>query len=355
MKLSKLVFPEGAGIEEKRPIVIAGPCSVESRTQILETAQELSEKGIKILRAGIWKPRTKPGGFEGVGGKGLEWLSEAKSKTGMLIATEVATPAHWREVNAAGIDLVWIGARTVTNPFAVQQLADAMQGTKIPVLVKNPTSPDLELWCGALERFYNASVTNLGAIHRGFSSDGEKIYRNDPIWHIPIELKRRYPELTIFCDPSHMGGKRELIAPISQQAMDINFDGLFIESHCSPETALSDASQQITPAVLDCTLNSIVIRDNTEMAENLSMYRRKIDEIDEELLKLLSKRMGISREIGLYKKEHGIAILQSARYGEILSKREKIGSRLQLSGEFVEDMMKTIHEESVKIQMEVMK
>lgn len=353
MKISKLELP---GISNtKRPIIISGPCSAESREQIVETAMELSEKGIKILRAGLWKPRTKPGGFEGVGEKGLDWMKEAKERTGMLIATEVATPAHFIAAAKGGIDLVWIGARTVTNPFAMQELATAMQGTEIPVLVKNPLSPDVELWCGALERLFNCSVNNIGAIHRGFSSFGEKLYRNNPIWQIPIELKRRYPEITLFCDPSHIGGKRELIAPLSQQAMDINFDGLFIETHCNPDKALSDAFQQITPDSLDCILKSLVIRENAQMIEGINLYRKQIDEIDEQLLALLSKRMGISRKIGQYKKEHNIPILQSDRYGEIVDKGSKIGNRLNLNTEFVSEIIRSIHEESVKIQMELMK
>ena len=219
------------GIDSKRPIVIAGPCSAESREQVLETAASLAAKGIKIFRAGIWKPRTKPGGFEGVGAVGLPWLKEVKQTTGMLTATEVATPYHVFEAIKAGIDILWIGARTVANPFAMQELADALKGTDIPVLIKNPVNPDLELWIGAIERMYRAGITNLGVIHRGFSSYEKKLYRNLPLWHIPIELKRRYPNITVFCDPSHIGGKRELVAPIAQQALDLKFEGLIIESH----------------------------------------------------------------------------------------------------------------------------
>ena len=242
MEIKKLVLK---GLEANRPIVIAGPCSAESREQVMQTATELAEKGIKIFRAGIWKPRTKPGGFEGIGAVGLPWLKEVKEKTGMMVATEVATPAHVLEAIKAGIDLLWIGARTAANPFAMQELADALKGVDIPILLKNPVNPDLELWIGGLERLYNAGLTNLGVIHRGFSSYDKKIYRNAPLWHIPIELKRRYPEITIICDPSHIGGARELVAPIAQQAMDLNFDGLIIESHCNPDCALSDAKQHL--------------------------------------------------------------------------------------------------------------
>ena len=352
MEIKKLVLK---GLEANRPIVIAGPCSAESREQVMQTATELAEKGIKIFRAGIWKPRTKPGGFEGIGAVGLPWLKEVKEKTGMMVATEVATPAHVLEAIKAGIDLLWIGARTAANPFAMQELADALKGVDIPILLKNPVNPDLELWIGGLERLYNAGLTNLGVIHRGFSSYDKKIYRNAPLWHIPIELKRRYPEITIICDPSHIGGARELVAPIAQQAMDLNFDGLIIESHCNPDCALSDAKQQLTPAVLDYTLNMLVIRDNVQTTENLSVLRKQIDELDEQLLTLLAKRMRISQEIGTYKLEHNMPVLQSGRYDQLLKSRQDMGSKLNLSGEFVDSIVKAIHEESVRVQLDVKK
>ncbi|MBS7384570.1 MAG: bifunctional 3-deoxy-7-phosphoheptulonate synthase/chorismate mutase type II [Candidatus Egerieousia sp.] len=352
MEIKKLVLK---GLEANRPIVIAGPCSAESREQVMQTATELAEKGIKIFRAGIWKPRTKPGGFEGIGAVGLPWLKEVKEKTGMMVATEVATPAHVLEAIKAGIDLLWIGARTAANPFAMQELADALKGVDIPILLKNPVNPDLELWIGGLERLYNAGLTNLGVIHRGFSSYDKKIYRNAPLWHIPIELKRRYPEITIICDPSHIGGARELVAPIAQQAMDLNFDGLIIESHCNPDCALSDAKQQLTPAVLDYTLNMLVIRDNVQTTENLSVLRKQIDELDEQLLTLLAKRMRISQEIGTYKLEHNMPVLQSGRYDQLLKSRQDMGSKLNLSGEFVDSIVKAIHEESVRVQLDLKK
>ncbi|MEG2849551.1 MAG: bifunctional 3-deoxy-7-phosphoheptulonate synthase/chorismate mutase type II [Bacteroidales bacterium] len=342
------------GVDTQRPIIIAGPCSAESREQVLETATALAAKGIKIFRAGIWKPRTKPGGFEGVGAEGLAWMKEVKQKTGMLVSTEVATPAHVLEAVKAGVDVLWVGARTVTNPFAMQDLANALKGVEVPILVKNPVNPDLELWCGAIERLYNAGIRNIGVIHRGFSSYEKKIYRNTPLWHIPIELRRRFPQMTIFCDPSHIGGKRELIAPISQQAMDLNFDGLIIESHCNPDGALSDAAQQITPNVLDYTLKMLVIRDNVQTTENISILRQQIDEIDEQFLTLLGKRMRISKEIGIYKKEHNMPILQSVRYNEIIDNRGKMGVEMDLASDFVKELMKAIHEESVKVQMDVM-
>ena len=343
MEIKKLVLK---GLEANRPIVIAGPCSAESREQVMQTATELAEKGIKIFRAGIWKPRTKPGGFEGIGAVGLPWLKEVKEKTGMMVATEVATPAHVLEAIKAGIDLLWIGARTAANPFAMQELADALKGVDIPILLKNPVNPDLELWIGGLERLYNAGLTNLGVIHRGFSSYDKKI---------PIELKRRYPEITIICDPSHIGGARELVAPIAQQAMDLNFDGLIIESHCNPDCALSDAKQQLTPAVLDYTLNMLVIRDNVQTTENLSVLRKQIDELDEQLLTLLAKRMRISQEIGTYKLEHNMPVLQSGRYDQLLKSRQDMGSKLNLSGEFVDSIVKAIHEESVRVQLDLKK
>ncbi len=343
------------GIDLKRPVIIAGPCSAESREQVIETATQLAEKGIKIFRAGIWKPRTKPGGFDGIGKAGLPWLKEVKQKTGMLVATEVATPSHVFEALKAGVDILWIGARTVANPFAMQELADSLSGADVPVLIKNPVSPDLELWCGAIERIQNAGIVNIGVIHRGFSSYEKSIYRNAPLWHIPIELKRRYPELTILCDPSHMGGSRELISPISQQALDLNYDGLIIESHCCPEKALSDAAQQLTPENLSFILNMLVIRDNTQTTENINILREKIDKIDNKLLSLLSSRMSISKEIGIYKKEHDMPILQSKRYETILSERCEKAKKMDLDPAFIERIMKSIHEESVKVQMEIMK
>ena len=351
MEIKKL---ELKGVDSRRPVVIAGPCSAETREQVLETAEKLAANGVKIFRAGIWKPRTKPGGFEGVGVPGLAWLKEVKEKFGMLTATEVATPAHVFEALKAGVDVLWIGARTVTNPFAMQELADALRGTDMPVLVKNPVNPDIELWIGAIQRLWNAGLRNIGVIHRGFSSYDKKIYRNAPLWHIPIELRRRFPEMTIFCDPSHIGGKRELVAPLAQQAMDLNFDGLIIESHCDPDHALSDAAQQLTPEVLDYTLNMLVIRDNVQTTENITVLRKEIDELDTQLLQLLAKRMGISREIGTYKKEHNMPVLQSNRYDEILKSRRERGEQMDLDGEFVNKIMTAVHEESVRVQMKLM-
>ncbi|MDR0745910.1 MAG: bifunctional 3-deoxy-7-phosphoheptulonate synthase/chorismate mutase type II [Mediterranea sp.] len=351
MELKPIVLP---GVDLQRPLIISGPCSAESEVQVMETAYSIAAKGIKIFRAGIWKPRTKPGGFEGVGEIGLQWLKRVKKETGMYVATEVATRDHVFEALKAGVDMFWIGARTTVNPFAVQEIADTLKGLDIPVLIKNPVNPDLELWIGAIERIYGAGIRRIGVIHRGFSSYDKKIYRNLPLWHIPIELRRRIPVLPIFCDPSHIGGKRELIAPLSQQAMDLSFDGLMIESHCTPDTAWSDKDQQITPDVLDYVLNLLVIRDEVQTTENLSELRRQIDHIDGQLLELLSKRMRISREIGVYKKEHNMPVLQSPRYSEILEKCSRMGETMELNPEFIKKILEEIHEESVRQQMIIM-
>lgn len=351
LELQSILLP---GIEDKRPLVISGPCSAETEEQVLTTAKGLAAIGIRIFRAGIWKPRTKPGGFEGVGPIGLQWLKKVKEETGMYVATEVATRDHVFEALKAGVDVLWIGARTAVNPFAMQDVADALRGVDIPVLVKNPVNPDLELWIGAIERLYGAGIHRIGAVHRGFSSFDKKMYRNLPLWHIAIELRRRMPNLPIICDPSHIGGKRELIASLCQQAMDLNFDGLIIESHCDPDHAWSDAAQQITPEVLDYVLNLLVIRESNQTTENLHELRRQIDGIDENLLELLAKRMRISREIGVYKKEHQMPVLQTPRYGEILENRTKAGMVMDLNPDFVLAILKEIHEESVRQQMIVM-
>ena len=338
----------------ERPIVIAGPCSAETEEQTLATAQRLAVNGVKIFRAGIWKPRTKPGGFEGVGVDGLSWLKKVKEETGMYVATEVATEKHVYEALKYGVDILWLGARTTANPFAVQEIADALKGTDIPVLIKNPINPDIELWIGAIERIYNAGIHRIAAVHRGFSSYDKKIYRNQPQWHIPIELHRRYPKLTLFCDPSHIGGKRELLASIAQQAMDLHYDGLLIESHCTPDKAWSDSDQQVTPDILKDILNKLVLRDMKQSTDDLVDLRHEIDVLDNDLLSILSKRMRISEQIGVFKKEHNISVLQTGRYNEILDKRIKDGESLGMSGEFVRTVLEAIHEESVRVQMDVM-
>jgi chorismate mutase len=340
-------------IDLQRPLVIAGPCSVETEEQLMTTARQLAKNGIQILRGGIWKPRTKPGGFEGVGEPGLAWMQEARKETGMKISTEVATPEHIEAALKADIDLLWIGARTSANPFAMQAIADALQGVDIPVFVKNPVNPDLELWIGAMQRLSNAGIHQLAAIHRGFSDYDKGIYRNVPQWHIPIELRRRYPTLPIFCDPSHIGGRRELVAPLCQQAMDLGFDGLIVESHNDPDQAWSDASQQITPEVLAYILNILVIRSQTQSTENLKELRHQIDEFDNGLIEMLAKRMRICREIGTYKKEHDMTVLQTGRYNEILDKRGAQGALCGMSEKFIKTVFEAIHEESVRQQLEI--
>lgn len=342
------------GVDSKRPVVIAGPCSAETEEQVMETAKDLAKNGVGIFRAGIWKPRTKPGGFEGVGSVGLTWLQEVKKETGMLVATEVANKQHVEEALNAGVDVLWIGARTSANPFAMQEIADSLVGADVPVLVKNPVNPDLELWIGAMQRIYNAGIRQIGAIHRGFSAYGKHLYRNMPQWHIPIELRRRMPELTLICDPSHIGGKRELVAPLSQQAMDMGFDGLIVESHCDPDSAWSDKSQQVTPEVLNFILNMLVVRDTTQTTESLTLLRQQIDQIDNDLLEALSKRMRISREIGQYKKEHSMPVVQTGRYDDILNSRAAAAEELGMNGDFMKTVYQAIHEESVRQQIEVL-
>lgn len=343
-----------SGVDSKRPVVIAGPCSAETEEQVMETAKDLAKNGVRIFRAGIWKPRTKPGGFEGVGSVGLTWLQEVKKETGMLVATEVANKQHVEEALNAGVDVLWIGARTSANPFAMQEIADSLVGADVPVLVKNPVNPDLELWIGAMQRIYNAGIRQIGAIHRGFSAYGKHLYRNMPQWHIPIELRRRMPELTLICDPSHIGGKRELVAPLSQQAMDMGFDGLIVESHCDPDSAWSDKSQQVTPEVLNFILNMLVVRDTTQTTESLTLLRQQIDQIDNDLLEAMSKRMRISREIGQYKKEHSMPVVQTGRYDDILNSRAAAAEELGMNGDFMKTVYQAIHEESVRQQIEVL-
>ena len=339
--------------DNERPIVMAGPCSAETEAQGMQTAQALARKGCYIFRAGLWKPRTKPGGFEGQGQKALPWLRRVKEETGMLIATEVATPQHIELCLKHSIDVLWIGARTTANPFAMQALADSLHGVDIPVLVKNPVNPDLELWIGSMERINRAGIRRLGAIHRGFSSYGGKLYRNSPMWQIPLELRRRIPALPILCDPSHIGGRRELIAPLCQQAMDLGFDGLIVETHHTPDQAWSDAQQQVTPDRLDVILSHLVVRDKQQTVEAIDQLRRQIDDLDNQLIELLSNRMRICREIGRYKREHNITVFQASRYNEILEKRGAQATRCDMSAEFVATVFENVHQESVRQQMKI--
>ncbi|MEE3385695.1 MAG: bifunctional 3-deoxy-7-phosphoheptulonate synthase/chorismate mutase type II [Prevotella sp.] len=349
LELEKLQLPS----DQRRPFVIAGPCSAETEEQVMTTARQLAQKGCHMFRAGVWKPRTKPGGFEGHGEPALQWLKQVKEETGMLVTTEVATPEHVELALKYGIDILWVGARTSANPFAMQALADSLRGVDIPVFVKNPVNPDLELWIGALERINGAGIKKLGAIHRGFSSYDKTIYRNLPMWQIPIELRRRIPDLAIICDPSHIGGRRDLIAPLCQQAMDLGADGLIVESHCDPDKAWSDAKQQVTPDVLDYILSLLVIRDDTVTTEGITQLRKQIDELDNQVMDILAKRMRVCREIGQYKKEHNMTVLQAQRYNEILDKRGAQGSLCGMDSEFVKKIYEAIHEESVRQQIEI--
>ena len=353
MELELDLQPLNLPSDNERPFVIAGPCSAETEEQVMTTARQLAMKGCHHFRAGVWKPRTKPGGFEGNGEKALPWMKQVKDETHMLISTEVATPEHVELALKYDMDILWIGARTTANPFAMQALADSLRGMDIPVFVKNPVNPDLELWIGAMERLNQAGIKRLGAIHRGFSSFEQKIYRNAPMWQIPIELHRRIPDLPIICDPSHIGGKRELIAPLCQQAMDLGFDGLIVESHCDPDKAWSDAKQQVTPEVLDYILSLLIIRDENITTENIQQLRKQIDELDNQLMELLAKRMDVCREIGRYKKAHNMTVLQTSRYNEILEKRGVQGSLTGMAPEFVAKVFESIHEESVRQQIEI--
>ena len=341
-------------VNNKRPLIIAGPCSAETEEQVISTASALCAQGVPIFRAGIWKPRTKPGGFEGHGEKALPWLSRVKRETAMITTTEIATPRHVEAALNAGIDILWIGARTSANPFAVQEIADSLRGIDIPVLVKNPVNPDIELWVGAVARINQAGIQRIGAIHRGFSSAEQKLYRNMPLWHIPIELHRRYPDLPILCDPSHMGGKRELVAGLCQQALDMGFDGLMVECHYKPDDAWSDAMQQITPAQLKEIQSRLVVRTEVEMTEFLAGLRKQIDDMDDQIMDLLAKRMRVSRDIAMYKKEKNMRVVQTARYSEILDKRATQGVECGMNEDFVRRIFESIHEESVRQQTKLM-
>ena len=337
-----------------RPMCIAGPCSAETEEQVMETARGLAAFGIHVFRAGIWKPRTHPGSFEGVGTPGLRWLRRVREELGMKVCTEVASEKHVLECIKYGIDIVWVGARTSANPFLMQEIADALEGTDIPVLVKNPVNPDIDLWIGALERLNRAGLRKLGVIHRGFSTSASIPYRNDPGWKIAIDLRTRYPEMTFFADPSHMAGDRKYLQELSQRAMDLGLDGLMVESHCNPVCALSDAKQQLTPAGLQTLLESLIIRENTSdnaaYREGIDALRARIDIIDENLLKLLRDRMDVSRSIGQYKREHNVAILQAVRWEQLMGNMLERAAAMGLSEKTVRTIMTAIHEESVRVQ-----
>lgn len=333
------------------PIYIAGPCSAENRNQVLLAAQDIAAAGVTIFRAGVWKPRTKPGSFEGMGTEALEWLREVKQQYGLKVITEVATPEHLEEVLKYNLDGIWIGARTTTNPFATQQIADALRGVDTAVIVKNPVIPDVDLWIGAIERIYNSGVRRLAAVHRGFGTQQTTPYRNAPHWSVPIELHRRLPNLAILCDPSHIGGRRELIAQLSQQALDIGFSGLMIECHPTPECALSDAAQQITPASLVELMSQLQLHRTPVGNNALNEYRLHIDTIDSKIIELLAERMDIARAIGEYKHKHGMAIVQQDRYNELLLATEARAETMSLSPKFIHQIFSAIHEESVRQQL----
>ncbi|RYG05082.1 MAG: 3-deoxy-7-phosphoheptulonate synthase [Chitinophagaceae bacterium] len=343
----------------KRPLIISGPCSAETEEQVIATATRLANTGkIDMLRAGIWKPRTRPGSFEGIGTKGLPWLQQAKKLTGLPTAIEVATAKQVEDALHFDVDVLWIGARTTVNPFSVQEVADALRGAKVPVLIKNPINPDLELWLGAVERVAKAGITQIGLIHRGFSSYGNTEYRNAPMWHLAIEMKRRNPELLLINDPSHICGRRDILLDVAQKAIDLDYDGLMIESHIDPDNAWSDAKQQITPETLAELLGEIVWRkedvNSEEFHANLEKLRQQINQLDDELMQVLGQRMKIAEKIGQYKKENDITILQTNRWNEILERASAKGEKLGLSREFIAKYFDAVHMESISHQNRIM-
>ncbi|MET4141155.1 chorismate mutase [Pedobacter sp. UYP1] len=360
MKLNLNIQPLSSWINVKNePLIISGPCSAETEDQLLSTAHLLAATGkVSVLRAGIWKPRTRPGEFEGIGSIGLEWLKKAKAETGLPTAVEVANAKHVEEALAAGVDILWIGARSTANPFTVQEIADALKGVDIPVLIKNPVNPDISLWIGALERINNAGITKLGAIHRGFSSYEKSSFRNEPMWELAIQLKTLCPELPIINDPSHICGNRELIPYISQKALDLDMQGLMIESHIDPSVAWTDAKQQVTPAALEELIAKLSLRDpesnNEAFADKLAELRKQIDKIDDVLLQKLSERMAIVEKIGQYKRDSKVTILQVNRWDEILKKGTAFAKALKLDLGFTEKFLELVHGESIRKQTAIM-
>ena len=341
------------------PLLISGPCSLESEEQTLETARLLAkDPRVFIFRGGVWKPRTRPGSFEGVGSIGLKWLQQVKKETGLPVATEVANAQHTEEALNAGIDVIWIGARSTASPFAVQEIADVIKGTDVIVMVKNPVNPDVQLWMGALERINRAGIKNLVGIHRGYTPFQETKYRNYPNWTTVIELRRALPNLPLICDPSHISGKREYLLEISQKALDMGLDGFMIESHCNPECALSDKEQQVTPSGLAKIIDKLVIRsssvNNKEFENQLDLLRSRIDTLDSELLEILSSRMEISRQIGEYKRENNVTALQINRWAELMDNRIKLAEKLNVDKSFAQTLFQLIHEDSVRMQTEIM-
>ncbi|KAA3439271.1 bifunctional 3-deoxy-7-phosphoheptulonate synthase/chorismate mutase type II [Rufibacter hautae] len=339
----------------RRPLVIAGPCSAETRGQVMETARQLKDLQVDIFRAGVWKPRSKPGTFEGVGTEGMKWLQEVRQEYGMPVATEVARPHHIETALKHNIDVLWIGARTTVNPFAVQELAEALRGTHLPVMVKNPVSPDLSLWAGAVERLWGAGLQDVAAIHRGFSSYEVSQYRNVPLWQIPIQLKGLYPDLPVVVDPSHIGGKPDLILPISQAGLDLNFDGVMIETHLNPTEALSDADQQITPEALGDILAKLQVRSLPDAAfiSRTEELRQKIDRADREIIEALARRMRLVEKIGEDKRENNIAVLQPERWQSIFETRKEWARQMEINPTFAAELYELIHLESIRVQTEI--
>jgi chorismate mutase len=340
------------------PILISGPCSAESEEQLLTTAKELLQiPNVSVFRAGIWKPRTRPNGFEGVGNIGLKWLKKVKEETGLLTTVEVASPMHVEEALKQSVDILWLGARTVVNPFSVQEIAEVLQGVDIPVMIKNPLNPDIKLWIGAFERINRAGITKLAAIHRGFYFFENSPFRNAPMWEIPIELKRLYPHMPVFCDPSHICGNKELIPLVCQKALDLEMGGLMIESHYDPKIALTDANQQITPKELNSIFNNLIIRDQSgtiEFETKLDELRTEIDKLDAELIDILTHRMKIVEEIGEYKRDNNITILQIKRWSEIIKNRLAHGIKLGLNKDFLLKILQLVHKESIQKQTDIM-
>lgn len=349
----------GTWLPGTKPLLIAGPCGAESPEQLLQTAERLKALDrVSLFRAGIWKPRTRPGAFEGKGEEALQWLRQVKKETGLMTTVEVANRQHAELALKHGVDVLWIGARTSANPFSVQEIADVLMGVKIPVMVKNPIHADLQLWIGAIERIYNSGISQIAAVHRGFHVYGKTKYRNKPMWQIPIELRTLFPDLPVICDPSHISGNRELIPSVSQKALDLGMDGLMIESHVRPSEALSDAQQQLTPEALGDLMSGLVIRksttDSVVVTDRLTQLRNIIDEVDDELMNVLKRRLQTIGEIGLYKKEHGITIFQLGRWQEILRTRGQWADKMGISRQHVEKLCQLLHEESIRVQNELM-
>jgi chorismate mutase len=343
--------------KNNQPFIIAGPCSAETEEQVLQIAHELKNTQVSIFRAGIWKPRTRPGGFEGVGAIGLKWLQKAKTETGLLMATEVANATHVKLALEHDIDVLWIGARTTVNPFAVQEIADALQNTDKIVLLKNPINPDVSLWTGGIERLQNANIKKLGLIHRGFSTYEKTKYRNNPEWQLAIEMHNRFPAIPIFCDPSHITGRRDMIQEVSQQALDLNYDGLIIETHIDPDNAWSDAAQQVTPTVLKQIFKDLKVKatsvESKDYNTEMTKLRANIDIADAKLLEILGNRMKVSEQIGALKKANNVAVLQNKRWNEILGKMILDGEEKGLSEEFILKLFKAVHQESISHQEKI--